>query len=378
MRDHDQDNVRLALLAHDLRTPLSAMRLAAELIGNGPLNDDQNEKLSILIRSIDSLTALTGELVATAAADQEEIPAWHCISDVVENCAELFRIAADQRGLEFELAIDDEVQGLETIHAAELHRVIAVVLDNAVKYTNDGKIQVSVNLIRQTGTKRIAIAVADTGPGIGAEEAALLFQPFKRGRQGLAAGAGAGLGLWGADLQMRELGGELELVQSDAEGCKFSISLPVEDPSKSADPEPGRDHVSSGHESPAGLQAHVLIVDDNETNCRLLSTLVRSFGGSCHVAYSGDQALESVRKNHYDAVLLDLNMPEKSGIETAREISADQSGDRLPLIAVSAALESVKETELREAGFREVVSKPISPADLYAALERSLQTDFEE
>ena len=132
----------------------------------------------------------------------------------------------------------------------------------------------------------------------------------------------------------------------------------------------------------------ILIVDDDRVDIRAITRALRRQGidNPIVTAGNGEEALLRLRERPGGShsirwpyiVLLDLNMPEKSGIETAREISADQSGDRLPLIAVSAALESVKETELREAGFREVVSKPISPADLYAALERSLQTDFEE
>ena len=114
----------------------------------------------------------------------------------------------------------------------------------------------------------------------------------------------------------------------------------------------------------------MLIVDDNETNCRLMSALMESFGYSFDVVHSGDEALGAIRGNAFDAVLLDLNMPGKSGVETAREIKGDPEISDLPLIAVTAALESVGETRLHAAGFADVIAKPLSPAGLFAALER--------
>ncbi len=381
MKDREQDNVSLALLAHDLRTPLSAMRLTAELIGNGPLNEDQTEKLSILIKSIDALTALTGELVATTDAEPGSGPVFQRVSDVVQDCADLFRVAAEEKRLDFEVRIEDRASGIETGHPAELRRVVAALLDNAVKYTEEGAVRICVDQVGNSdsggsdagGQDWVLISVVDTGPGIGAEEAAHLFQPFRRGRHGLAAGPGAGLGLWGADRLLHALGGELVLVDSNMEGCRFDIRLPLNKRKNVPTSEARMDRGSPELEHSVAVKTHVLIVDDNDTNCRLLSALLESFGCSYEVAKSGDQALSLVKSNRYDLVLMDLNMPGKNGIETAREIRAVPGGALLPLVAVSAALETVCESELREAGFVETVSKPILPADLYAVLERSMR-----
>lgn len=377
MPDRDDEAVKLALLAHDLRTPLAAMRLTAELIGSKPLDKDQCEKLAILIRSIDALTEMTGELVEAAGSGADPVPSRQGVADVVQDCAELFQIAADEKGLIFRLHIEPAVRGLVTSHAAELRRVVTTLLDNAVKYTDHGSVDIGVSASTPpapvpTGecADFVCVSITDTGPGIDPEEETELFRPFSRGKHGLETAEGSGLGLWGAASQARQLGGDLRLLRPEAGGSRFEVRIPAQKGTV-----PARQAVikslARAEKRIAAAAAHVLIVDDNETNCRLMSALMESFGFSFDVVHSGDDALSALPGKSYDAVLLDLNMPGKSGVDTAREIKADPVHSDLPLIAVTAALEAVGEAQLHAAGFQDVIAKPLSPAELFAALERA-------
>lgn len=380
MPDRDDEAVKLALLAHDLRTPLAAMRLTAELIGSRPLDDDQFEKLSILIRSIDALTAMTSALVEAARSDDDTVASHQGVADIVQDCAELFRIAADEKGLTLELRIDPSVSGLVTSHAAELRRIVTTLLDNAVKYTDRGSVEVEVAegapfAANQTPDEPdlVRVSITDTGPGIDPDEETRLFRPFSRGRHGLETTEGSGLGLWGAACQSSQLGGRLRLVRPEAGGSRFELGIPAKRGAATT-AQTVIERIPRAEKKTAAAAAHVLIVDDNETNCRLMSALMESFGYSFDVVHSGDEALSVIPRKTYDAVLLDLNMPGKSGIETAREIKADAAYSDLPLIAVTAALEAVGETRLRAVGFEDVIAKPLSPAELFAALERARLT----
>ncbi|WP_434054848.1 MAG: hybrid sensor histidine kinase/response regulator [Roseibium sp.] len=376
MPDRDDEAVKLALLAHDLRTPLAAMRLTAELIGSRPLDDDQFDKLSILIRSIDALTDMTGELVEAVSSDGGTEPPQHAVVEVVGDCAELFQIAADEKGLAFEIHLEPAAADFVTAQAAELRRIVTTLLDNAVKYTVQGSVNVEVMQATRSAEDQaenapefVCVAVTDTGPGIDADEQDELFRPFTRGKRGLETAEGSGLGLWGAASQSRELGGQIRLVRPEAGGSRFELYIPAQRGIAEAR-QPVLDSVPLVEKTAATAAAHVLIVDDNETNCRLMSALMESFGYSFDVVHSGDGALDALQRTDYDAVLLDLNMPGKSGVETAREIKTDPAKAHLPLIAVTAAVEAVGETQLRAAGFANVIAKPLSPAELFAALER--------
>ncbi|MEE4012961.1 response regulator [Roseibium sp. FZY0029] len=391
MANHDEDSVKLALLAHDLRTPLAAMRLTAELIGTGPLNGTQKEQLSILIRSIDALTQMTGELVTAAepGSHGELTPAR--IADVVTEIADLFKVAAEAKNLTLTLEIDGEAGEAVTPSGGTLRRVIMTLLDNAVKYTAEGGVTVQVQASGggpddmlgpdvapdddpgEAKPSSILISVSDSGPGIEPEEGARLFRPFVRGRHGRETAPGTGLGLWGTAQFVRDMNGRLTLERSETGGSRFNVEIPLhaddEDLLRAEGLASGAS-AATANASPTGpLSAHVLIVDDNETNCRLLAALLESFGISSEAARSGEQAIGLVQKTDFDAALLDLHMPGMSGVETAvalRSLRPD-----LPLIAVTAALESVGDKRLREAGFRETLTKPLSPAALFEAMKQA-------
>ncbi len=384
MAGQDDDSVRIALLAHDLRTPLAAMRLTAELIGNGPLDETQAEQLSILVRSIDALVQMTGELIATAgsgaATGGEPCPIADCVSDA----AGLFEVAAAAKGLSLACEIDAAAEAFTTRHSSSLRRVTAALLDNAVKYTSTGGIKVRVGVASsadQAGDgdiDRIVLSVEDSGPGIDPQEQARLFRPFVRGKHGRETGPGTGLGLWGITQLVRDMGGQLSLTRPEGGGSRFEVLLPADtewaEPGASGEHERETPRVGPSRAVPAEIAAslprNVLIVDDNETNCRLLEALLESFGISSEIARSGEQAIGLVAHGNYDAALLDLHMPGMSGLETAEELRKLKTGSELPLVAVTAALESVGDERLHAAGFQDILTKPLSPAALFEVVQK--------
>lgn len=381
MADPADDSVKLALLAHDLRTPLAAMRLTAELIGNGPLDVAQTEQLSTLIRSIDALTQMTTELLSAAEPGEHSEKSVSRVAEIVGECAALFKVAAEAKGLSFDISIDDQTRDYVSEQGGALRRVIVSLLDNAIKYTPGGGVKIGLSLPRADelpGPDKevgpwINVSVTDSGPGIDREEQARLFRPFVRGQHGKNTAPGTGLGLWGTAQLVSEMGGRLLLGQPDRGGSRFDVQVPVALEGAESQPVKRDVSVSSVTDLAGRLPSHVLIVDDNDTNCRLLAALLESFGVTSEIAKSGQQAIGLVQKTGFEAVLLDLNMPGMSGLETAEELRSFRSETELPLIAVTAALESIGDKRLRQAGFQEVLTKPLSPAALYEALEHARQ-----
>lgn len=393
MAEHNDDSVNLALLAHDLRTPLGAMRLTAELIETGPLTGAQKDQLAVLVRAIDALNQMTSELLVDLAPEAQDQEASGTIAAIVADCSDLFRAAAQSKGLQLDVVQDEAAAAVQTQRCVQLRRVLSALLDNAIKYTSAGGVAlevascpdpaadtVSPDTSSGTGQIRswVSIAVTDTGPGIDPEEQEELFRPFVRGKKARDSAPGTGLGLWGTVQTIQQMGGFLGYFTPDNGGSRFEIKIPVEGGSgekgAGADLDKKPPKPEGGAEGPGTLPDHVLIVDDNETNCRLLAALLESFGVSADVANSGEQAIGFVQKIAYEAVLLDLHMPGLSGLETAEEIRRMPSGKDMPLIAVTAALESVGDNRLRQAGFQEVLTKPLSPTALHGALEQAQLT----
>lgn len=386
MAGRDEDSVKLALLAHDLRTPLAAMRLTAELIGAGPLDRTQSEQLSILIRSIDALTQMTGDLVAEAGPGSPAAGPATAMADVVSEVANLFQVAAQAKGLSLDVVIGESADGVLTKKAAPLRRVLTTLLDNAVKYTSVGGVSVELTALapehpghtEEAFPAWVRLSVADSGPGIDPEEGARLFRPFVRGRHGRETGPGTGLGLWGAEQLVRDMGGRVLLERAQAGGCRFNVEIPVDqaDPGGAAPlsgaalaaggGSPGRPEPASGL-----LPFHALVVDDNETNRKLLAALLESFGITTDMARSGEQAIALVQDGAYDAALLDLHMPGMSGVETAERLRTLRPKQDLPLIAVTAALDSVGDQSLKDAGFQDTLAKPLSATALFEAMQQA-------
>ncbi|MEP5037444.1 ATP-binding protein [Roseibium sp.] len=388
MTDQDEDSVKLALLAHDLRTPLAAMRLTAELIGTGPLNSTQTEQLSILIRSIDALTRMTGDLVAEAGPGTAVTGRETRVADIVTEVASLFQVAAAAKGLSLDVVVDAHAADTWTNKTAPLRRVLTTLVDNAVKYTAEGGVRVALTALEQgadaetRGLARVSLTVSDSGPGIDPEEGARLFRPFVRGRHGRETGPGTGLGLWGAEQLVQDMNGRISLERAETGGCRFNVEIPVAPDGPGS--VPGGDMSAAGAEGGPGgavrgrqnagnglLPFHALVVDDNETNRKLLSALLESFGITTDIARSGEEAIEMVRNGAYDAALLDLHMPGMSGVETAEKLRALRTEQELPLVAVTAALESVGDESLKQAGFQDTLTKPLSAAALYEAMEQA-------
>ncbi|MEJ8476392.1 hybrid sensor histidine kinase/response regulator [Roseibium algae] len=366
MANNPNKNDEMALLAHDLRTPLSAMRLTAELIGTEALSEQQSERLQLLIRSIDALSETAGALIQVSGNSSF----WLNLHEVVSDTADLFRVAADVKGLALVVDLPPIEASLGLAQAGALRRVVTALLDNAVKYTDAGQISI---LLKQVPGSRLTpvmvrLCIADTGPGIDPAERRRLFKPYVRGRVGEARGAGSGLGLWGASQLVSELGGKLRLVSPKSGGCRFEIELPID---QAAEAE--AEVLKADPESVPNGEAHVLIVDDNGTNRRLLSALLESFSITCDQAPGGPEALKMMADTIYDAVLLDLHMPVMDGLETAEKIRALGNGSDVPLIAVTAALETVGDDQLQKAGFVEALAKPLSPARLFEAMEHARQ-----
>lgn len=369
MAENQMERQRLALLAHDLRTPLSAMRTTAELIGQGSLDLKQRANLDLLLRSIDTLSDMTGELVTAARPGGAHSCAATDAETLVHDIADLYRSLAEARGLDFHVDIAGEGAGVDARNSGSLRRVLLTLIDNAIKYTPAGKVSVTMTVSggADEAGQTFEITVADTGPGIDPEEKARLFNPFVRGKAGQASGDGAGLGLWGARQLLEGIGGTLHHVNLPGGGSSFEVQVPVSKGDVRQDPvRPLEEAIPSGP-----LKGHFLIVDDNETNRRLMAALLESFGATFETAENGTLATEKVRSGAFDAVLLDLHMPGESGLDVAGRLAAKQQGVSLPIIAVTAALEAVSDRQLRDAGFLDVLTKPLSPADLYRVLLRA-------
>ena len=365
---------RVAVLLHDLRTPLAAMRTAAEMIGADPTTQRQASALRTLEMAIDALLSMTTQGLAGTTPEDEDT--CDVATDILSVC-ELFSAEARVRGLAERRDIAAGLANYRVADPLALRRILSVLYDNALKYTAEGGLTLTARVSEEgggAGAPELELSLADTGIGIPNEERGLLFRARRRGELARDTATGSGLGLWSASRLAVAQGGRLELAESSPAGSRFSLRLPLR-PFEGGGAVRGNGKPGGRRERPnirCLVRRRLLVVDDNEANRKMMEAMLGAFGCDTLLASGGREALELLAREPVDAVLLDINMPGMDGIETLAELR--RRGDaaaRLPVLGITAATLSVHERE-DLSGFDLLLEKPVLPAALFSALDRAI------
>lgn len=355
----------LAMLAHELRNPLSPIRNAAELLRRrGSSEPSVAQASEIIARQVNHMSGLLNDLLDVSritrglvTLDKERLDAAEVIAAAVEQT----RPVIEARAHELVLDLDD---GPATVLASRMRltQVVANLLDNAAKYSAPGG-HIRVELRVDAG--RVRVAVVDAGIGISAALLPHVFEPFTQAERGVDRSQG-GLGLGLAVVKgLIELQGGAVRASSEGlgHGSRFEIDLPQASPGD-AHPAP-----ASAAGATSGRLHRVLIVDDNVDAVQTLAVLLSGLGHQALCAYTGGEALALIDRETFDVALLDIGLPDMSGHELGAAIRA--AGNTAPaLIALSGYGQSQDRAASLEAGFALHLVKPVEPGRLIEALDQ--------
>ena len=359
-----------AVLLHDLRTPLAAMRTAAEIVAGEPLSQRQTDALHTLELAIDSLLAITRNAI-DGTPSPTRASAETSALEILDAVAGLFEPAARARGLTLTRTFAADLAAYGLSDPLTLRRILSVLLDNALKYTGEGGICLAAAVHRGGPQPELDLTIADTGIGIEDDERATLFRPMSRGRRAQGRASGSGLGLWSASRLALACGGTLDLVDTSPAGSTFALRLPLVAPAQREAGETGMPPKSGDNQGP-GSPPCVLVVDDSATNRRMIEAMLEAAGFRVILADGGAAALARLaHAPRPDCVLLDLTMPDMSGLETIEAMRALETGGDLPVIGITAAVIPDR-VGLERAGFATVLDKPVAPARLIDAIASAL------
>jgi PAS domain S-box-containing protein len=360
----------LAMISHDIRTPLNAIMGVAHLLGLTELSAQQKKLVRILGSSSESLLHLVNQILDLSKIESgkmvlEERPV--DLRELVQEIAGNFQLKAKEKGLALLIHVDERVPRGVVGDPVKLGQVLNNLVGNAVKFTSQGSVTVALGGRATEGdTVSIDFRVSDTGIGIAPDRLARIFDDFTQANYdiGLKYG-GTGLGL-SISRKLVEMHGSRILVESEiGRGTMFSFELRFRTVADAGLPAVAE--VASGLE---GLK--ILVADDNEVNIFVLTELLSGWGIDFDVVSNGRQAVEHVAARDYDLVLMDLRMPELDGYAATREIRS-MPGERfakLPIFALSASVRMALQPEIDAAGFNEFVGKPISREILFGKMAR--------
>ena len=358
-----------AAIGHDIRTQVGIVSTAAEMLAASGLNDRQAAYATMVVDAAAILSGLLNDLLDKAKLDAgaftiEQIP--FAPGQLAILAVEAIRPKTEQKGIAVRLDIDDGVPEQLAGDPLRIRQCLANLLDNAAKYTEDGEIAVTLAAAPDGDGWRLQFTVTDTGIGLDEAAQQRIFRPYVQARSDVARRyGGTGLGL-AITKQLAELmGGSLAVTSRAGDGASFVLTLRCAAVAPAAEPAPH--HAAAGTRQPlAGLS--VLVADDNRINRTLIASLLDGFGIDHDEVGSGSAAIAALAERRYDAVLLDIRMPDMDGIEALRHIRAMAGGDRLAVIALTAAdrAELLKDKDARE--FDAVLTKPLDIAALYRTL----------
>jgi CheY-like chemotaxis protein len=244
---------------------------------------------------------------------------------------------------------------------------------NAIKFTPAGEISVTLSSAPAgDGRASIRIEVADTGIGVAPELQGRLFQPFAQADDSTTrAFGGIGLGLAACRRLMTLMGGEIGFESAPDQGSTFWFALRLPQAASPEGPPPPL--AASVPERKAGDPLSILVADDNRTNQLLLKAILTNAGHRVDIAANGAQAIEAAIRTRYDAVIMDLHMPEIDGFEATRRIRALTGAARhVPIIALTADTLVADHAQCRAAGMDDYLSKPVRTGELLGAIGRAI------
>lgn len=359
----------LATISHELRTPMNGVVGMTEVLiaeaAHGPLR----QRLETIRASGLALRELLDQMLDLArleAADVTPVAAAFDPQAAVEAVVELMRPRAELRGLELWSRLTWPAELPVLGDGAKIRQVVANLVDNAIKFTAVGAVEVELEGWRVGGGAKLRIAVRDSGAGIPAEEQGRLFVPFERLSSGHKA-PGTGLGLAICRALVERMGGEIHCESRLGEGTCFTVELPLElaaAPVAEAAPR----SITAG----AWRGRRVLVADDDELSRAVAAALLTHLGCEVEAVDDGDLAVERAVQGGYDAVFLDARMARMGGAEATAALRAHERAGarRLPVLAVTAAVMPEEREALRDAGVDGIVAKPLILAELDDALHR--------
>lgn len=365
----------LANVSHEFRTPLNAITGVAALLQETALDPDQHEYMEILHASSRLLLSLINDLLDLSKIEAGKLVLEHLrfsVRKVVREVMHMLAMKAAEKHLRFTREVLPEVPEMLWGDSRRLRQILINLINNAIKFTDTGHISVTVSVARADDTVTLLFRVSDSGIGIAPEQVEGLFQRFSRGEETAARQQdGTGLGLAISRHLVRLMGGEIGVDSRPGEGASFWFTAVFQPVSADAKHQSATLSAAPASAGTASGPVRILVVEDNLFNRKVVRELLRKSGFYTEGAANGQAALEALRIQPYDLVLMDVRMPHMDGVTTTRYIRNGESGilnPHIPVVGMSANTLQEDRDRCLKAGMDAYLTKPVERDELVATI----------
>lgn len=396
IRASEMKSAFIANMSHELRTPMNAIMGFIDLLLESKITDEQRDYAENVRRSASHLLDLINDILDISKIEAGKVEIIHNLFDLqtlLKNILSMFEAQAKKRNNKLQLKWDDKLPKKFSGDETRIKQIVVNLLGNAVKFTENGFIDVEIKeLARSFNKVIIEISVSDTGIGIPKERQSAIFDKFTQADDSTTrkyGGTGLGLSICRQLAELME--GTLDLESEPGHGSCFSLTMGLESQEgkdkesfKTASaPECQKETVKTVSEKTQ--KAKILLVEDNKVNQKLFSVMIKKMGFETDIAENGLVALERIKSEKYDLILMDIQMPEMDGHTATIKIREIEKSDKRqgyktlasPDIAVTIiglTAHARKEDELKcyDSGMTDYLSKPVSKPKLEAMIKKHL------
>jgi two-component system, sensor histidine kinase len=360
----------MAHISHELRTPLNGIVTMTQVLMSSELTQEQREQLVILNESNEQLLSVINQVLDFSKIESGNIVVENIkfnIKEMLNKIIAPYSVKSSAKGIKISYVIDQDVPAHMTSDLVKVRQILTNILDNAVKFTEQGSIllHVSVNALNKD-EENIIFEIVDSGIGISPAGLARIFKPFSQADSSMTRKyGGTGLGLIISKKLAEIMNGSIT-VDSSEKGSRFTVMLPnASHENAKPDLTDYQQQISSnmaGH-SPKG---HVLLVEDNTLNQRTLAILLHKLGYTFEIASNGVEALNVMLNSTFDLVLMDCQMPNMNGIQATIEIRKREgsTGEYTPIIGLTAHALDRNQLKCIQCGMDGYMAKPYNIDEL--------------
>ncbi|NOH58407.1 aerobic respiration two-component sensor histidine kinase ArcB [Alteromonas sp. 07-89-2] len=342
----------IATISHELRTPLNGIVGLSRMLRDTELSDEQFSWVSTIYASAITLGNIFNDIIDLDKLDRDKLELslkTISLKDFTEELSSIIRLLAADKQLELKTTINEPLPRLVEIDGTRLRQILWNILFNAVKFTQKGHVSLSVSSTKPDGDKAyVTFVIEDTGVGIPESEIEKIFAMYYQvDHPDHQSATGTGIGLAICKQMVDLMKGEIHVSSKVGKGTRFEIVLPVQ--------------ISNSPMKVAQLQVtglNILLVEDIELNVMVAKALLEKLGQKVDVAMTGQEAIDKVRENQYDLILLDIQLPDMTGFDVASTIIEEDLVMQTPIVALTANVIK-KRDEYLENGMDDVIAKPI-------------------